>query len=88
MLEPEDRPPQIARVMKVVSPNSPTTASTEKVAKYEDDYADSTSDSVTDEQLASEDEWNVVSSKKSECGRRGGDMALPVVAKHITIQAF
>lgn len=72
MLAPEDRAPQIARVMKVVSANAPPSAPSpvaspvEKVAKFEDDYADSTSDSVTDEQPPSEDEWNVVSTKKSE----------------------
>lgn len=78
MLEPHDRAPQIARVMKVVSADAPSSSfpalapapspvatPVEKVTKFEDDYADSTSDSVTDEQPPSEDEWNVVSSKKS-----------------------
>ncbi|GMK58231.1 hypothetical protein CspeluHIS016_0502630 [Cutaneotrichosporon spelunceum] len=52
MLEPEDRPPQLARVMRVVQP--------EKIQKYADDYASS----EWSDEPRQDDGWNVVAAKK------------------------
>ncbi|CAK9783486.1 hypothetical protein CC85DRAFT_287174 [Cutaneotrichosporon oleaginosum] len=53
MLEPEDRPPQLARVMRVVQP--------EKVERFAEDYASS---DWSDEPRSQDDGWNVVAAKK------------------------
>ncbi|BEI82414.1 hypothetical protein CcaverHIS002_0302820 [Cutaneotrichosporon cavernicola] len=52
MLAPEDRPPQLARVMRVVQP--------EKVDKFADDYASS----EWSDEPRQDDGWNVVAAKK------------------------
>lgn len=60
MLEPEDRAPHIARVMKIVH----DTPASQKVSSYADDYED---DSEGSSPKPQNDGWNVVAAKKSEC---------------------
>lgn len=60
MLEPEDRPPQLARVMKIV-PAGQASSSAQASASSID-----TEPSFEDEGKPREDEWNVVKTKKSE----------------------
>lgn len=74
MLAPEDRPPQIARVMKIVSAEE-AAAAQNKVEKFADDYAESSDADGDDSEPAApvarkpqNDGWNVVAAKKSESG--------------------
>jgi hypothetical protein len=60
MLEPEDRPPHLARVMRVVQPA--------KVEKFADDYASS----EWSDEPRQDDGWNVVAAKKSACSPHPG----------------
>lgn len=76
MLEPEDRAPQLARVMKITSSSSSPArpepvrrlSAAEKVPNFEEDYTESTSDSDDEPAPAKvqEESWNVVASKKSK----------------------
>lgn len=81
-LEPEDRPPQIARVMKIIPAQGPSPPMHQRIEKFADDYAESSdpawsdSDSATPSAQASvprksaNDGWNVVAAKKSEPAHR------------------
>ncbi|TXT04251.1 hypothetical protein VHUM_04249 [Vanrija humicola] len=73
MLEPEDRAPQLARVMKITS--------ADKVPAFEEDYTESTSDDSADEAPAAQEAtWNVVASKKKPVSLSIG--GAPKVYKH------
>lgn len=60
MLAPEDRAPQLARVMKITPEHDPAV----KLPKFEDDYVEDTTDSGVSTP-ARGDGWNVVAAKKS-----------------------
>lgn len=73
MLEPEDRPPQLARVMKIIPAEAPSPPMHHKIEKFADDYAESSSDAAWSDSDApapprkqANDGWNVVAAKKSE----------------------
>ncbi|RSH84411.1 uncharacterized protein EHS24_005931 [Apiotrichum porosum] len=90
MLEPEDRAPHLARVMKIAPTAPPPSAfaSNDRVEKFEDDYEDSDSDSgsATEDTPApapgakrQDDGWNVVAAKKKPVSIGIGGSSAPVV---------
>ncbi|KAL1409536.1 hypothetical protein Q8F55_003520 [Vanrija albida] len=93
MLEPHDRAPQLARVMKITPSSSSSSparpepvrrlSAAEKVPNFEEDYTETTSDSddeAAPAQAPQEDAWNVVASKKKPVSVSIG--GAPKVYKH------